>query len=180
MVAGAATGLGIAPKHFGKVFGIIKAYSTRVGGGPFLTELTDDMGEYLRTQGHEFGSTTGRPRRTGWLDLPAIKYALMLNAVDELFLMKVDVLDTLESIQVCTHYKSNNTLTDRLVHEAYDGSFQPFYESLSGWKSPTSSIRQKADIPSSLMAYIAFLEQHLGTHIGFISTGPDRVQTIVL
>lgn len=180
MVAGAASGLGIAPKHFGKVFGIIKAYSTRVGGGPFLTELTDDMGEFLRRKGHEFGSTTGRPRRTGWLDLPAIKYAIMLNAVDQLFLMKVDVLDSLDTIQVCTKYKGANGFTDHLVHEIYDGGFVPEFISLQGWGSATGSIRHRDEIPESLIRYIEYLEHHLATPIRMISTGPDRVQTIVL
>jgi adenylosuccinate synthase len=179
MVAGACTGLGVAPKHIREVFGILKAYSTRVGSGPFLTELNDPIGEYIRTQGHEFGSTTGRPRRTGWLDLPALKYASMISGITQLFLMKVDVLDDLDEIKVCTGYLSNGEVASTPPSETNLSDLEPDYVHFPGWKCSTRQLKSFDALPSALSKYISFIEQNMGVNIHMVSTGPDRLHTLI-
>ncbi|GGH40507.1 adenylosuccinate synthase [Dyadobacter endophyticus] len=175
MTAGASTGLGIAPRQIGEVFGIFKAYCTRVGSGPFPTELNDEVGEEIRKEGREFGATTGRPRRTGWLDLPALKYAIMINGVTQLIMMKVDVLTIFDNIKVCTHYRlTDGTLTDQLPYDLCDEAVEPVYKDFKGWKTSLDGVRDFDAIPAELNAYVKFLEAELNLPITFISTGPDR------
>lgn len=178
--AGACTGLGIAPSKIGEVYGIFKAYATRVGGGPFPTELHDQTGEQLRQLGHEFGATTGRARRTGWIDLPALKYAIMINGVTQLIMMKADVLDTFENIQVCTHYRYQDETIDYMPYEIITNKPEPVLKSLKGWNHDTTSISSQEEIPQALNDYIAFLEHELQVPIKYLSVGPDRKQTIAL
>lgn len=178
--AGACTGLGIAPNKIGNVLGIFKAYCTRVGGGPFPTELNDETGEKLRQLGHEFGATTGRARRTGWIDIPALKYAIMLNGVTELVMMKADVLDTFEKIYVCTHYKYNNEVIDYMPYDINSIKPEPILEEIEGWNQDLTGIRSQDEIPAALSNYIAYLEKALEVPIKYLSVGPDRTQTIVL
>ncbi|MBD2704758.1 adenylosuccinate synthase [Spirosoma sp. BT702] len=175
MTAGACTGLGVAPKQIGEVFGIFKAYCTRVGSGPFPTELNDETGERMRQEGREFGATTGRPRRCGWLDLPALKYAIMINGVTQLVMMKVDVLNIFDEINICTHYQlPDGTITEQLPYDLCDTDVTPIYKSFKGWKSDLTNIRSFTDVPSELADYVYFLEDTLGLPINFISTSPDR------
>lgn len=178
VTAGACTGLGIAPRHIGEVFGIFKAYSTRVGSGPFPTELLDEQGELMRKQGNEFGSTTGRPRRCGWIDLPSLKYSIMINGVTQLLMMKADVLDVFPVIKVCTGYRlKDGSLTDALPFELVHEKITPVYEELPGWNAPISAISED-HMPAALRGYIDFLEKRLNVPITLISTGPDRKQTV--
>lgn len=175
VTAGACTGLGIAPKNIGEVFGIFKAYATRVGSGPFPTELEDETGERMRQEGREFGSTTGRPRRCGWIDLPALKYAMMINGVTQLVMMKADVLNIFEEIQVCIGYElPDGTITDQVPFEIVDIKVKPVYETLKGWNCSLEGMRSFDELPVELSSYVAFLEKHLNLPINFISTGPDR------
>jgi len=175
MAAGACTGLGIAPRQIGEVYGIFKAYCTRVGSGPFPTELQDETGERMRQEGREFGSTTGRPRRCGWLDLPTLKYAIMINGVTQLVMMKVDVLNIFDTIQVCTHYQlPDGTLTEQLPYDLCDTDVIPVYKEFKGWKTALDQYHTFDEVPAELAAYIDFLEAELGLPISFISTGPDR------
>ncbi len=177
--AGACTGLGIAPSHIGEVYGIFKAYCTRVGSGPFPTELEDEVGEQIRKSGNEFGSTTGRPRRCGWLDLPALRYACMLNNATKLLMMKADVLNGFEEIQVCTHYElEDGTLTDRLPYDLTSAPIKPVYKTLKGWNCSLDNIRTFDNLPQELLAYIDYIEEAVGVPITLVSTGPDRKQTI--
>lgn len=178
--AGACTGLGIAPNRIGQVYGIFKAYATRVGGGPFPTELENETGEKLRQLGHEFGATTGRARRTGWIDLPALKYAIMINGVTELIMMKADVLDTFDKIYVCTHYKYQGETIDYMPYEIITHQPEPILKEIDGWNTDLTGIRSKDEIPAALNNYIAFLEKELNVPIKYLSVGPDRTQTIVL
>jgi len=178
ITAGACTGLGIAPNKIGKVYGIFKAYCTRVGSGPFPTELNDATGQKLRDVGHEYGSTTGRPRRCGWLDLVALKYAIMINGVTELIMMKADVLDDFDAISVCTKYKIGGALTEDFPYEL-DDSVEPIFESIPGWKKPLTGVTSESDFPEELNNYISYLESQLGVPISIVSVGPDRSQTIV-
>ena len=175
--AGACTGLGIAPQRIGEVFGIFKAYCTRVGSGPFPTELHDATGEELRKRGHEFGSTTGRPRRCGWLDLVALKYAIMLNGVTQLFMTKADVLSGFDTIRVCTAYKVNGHLTDRVPY-ANDAEIEPVYLELPAWKENLCGVTRVEEFPKELTGYITFLEKELNLPISIVSVGPDRKQII--
>jgi adenylosuccinate synthase len=178
--AGACTGLGIAPKNVGEVFGIFKAYCTRVGSGPFPTELHDQVGEAIRQEGREFGSTTGRARRCGWIDLPALKYAMMINGVSQLVMMKADVLNIFEEIKVCTAYKlEDGSITDQIPYDITDITIEPIYETLKGWNCSLEGIRSFENLPAELSAYIAFLEEKLGLPINFISTGPDRDECVL-
>lgn len=180
VTAGACTGLGIAPHLIGEVFGIFKAYSTRVGGGPFPTELVDAEGEKMRKAGNEFGSTTGRPRRCGWIDLPALKYSIMINGVTQLLMMKADVLDEFPVIKVCTRYQlANGTVSDTMPYELVNEKITPVYTKLKGWKSDLTKI-VKETMPQELKDYVAFLEKELEVPITLISTGPDRLQTIYM
>jgi adenylosuccinate synthase len=180
MAAGASTGLGVAPRNLGEVYGIFKAYATRVGSGPFPTELLDDTGEQMRQEGREFGSTTGRPRRCGWIDLPALKYAMMINGVSQLVMMKVDVLNIFEEIKACTHYRlADGTVTDQLPHDLNDTNVEPIYQCFEGWQCSLEGLRDFDELPAPLLRYIDFLEEALGLPINFISTGPDR-EAVVL
>jgi adenylosuccinate synthase len=178
--AGACTGLGIAPNKVGDVFGIFKAYCTRVGGGPFPTELDNEVGENLRQLGHEFGATTGRARRCGWIDLPALKYAIMLNGVTELIMMKADVLDSFDTIYACTHYEYNGETIDYMPYDIISIEPTPVLKAIEGWKTDLTGITKKDQIPSQLTDYIAFLEKELEVPIKFLSVGPDRTQTLEL
>lgn len=179
VTAGACTGLGVAPCHIGEVYGIFKAYSTRVGSGPFPTELLDEQGDLMRKEGKEFGSTTGRPRRCGWIDLPSLKYSIMINGVTQLLMMKADILSVFPIIKVCTHYKlSNGTITDMVPYEVVKEKIIPIYKELKGW-SVTLNGFSKENLPIELDAYIKFLETELQVPITMVSTGPDRTQTIV-
>lgn len=176
--AGACTGLGVAPNRIGNVFGIFKAYCTRVGSGPFPTELTDSIGEEIQNKGHEFGSTTGRARRCGWLDLPALKYSAMVNGVTHLNMMKADVLSGLDEIKVCTAYKTSSGLSDRLPY-SLEENVEAVYESLSGWENDLTSMTTKEEIPNGLHEYIDYIERHMEIPVNIVSVGPDREQTIM-
>lgn len=179
VTAGACTGLGVAPRHIGEVYGIFKAYSTRVGSGPFPTELLDDEGEKLRKEGNEFGSTTGRPRRCGWIDIPSLKYSIMINGVTQLLMMKADVLSIFSTIKVCTQYQlKDGSVTDMLPYELIHDKIIPVYKEMKGWNVNLKGIEEKT-LPAELLQYVSFLEQQLGVPITIISTGPDRTQTIL-
>jgi adenylosuccinate synthase len=173
--AGACTGLGVAPNRIGRVVGIFKAYSTRVGSGPFPTELHDDTGERLRRAGNEFGSTTGRPRRCGWLDLPALRYAVMINGVTELAMMKADVLNGMGTVRLCTAYRlADGTVTDRLPYDIAHG-LEPVYTDMPGWEAP----RVDAPLPPAFQQYIERIETAVGVPIRLVSLGPDRTETLL-
>ena len=174
--AGACTGLGVSPRKIGEVFGIFKAYCTRVGSGPFPTELNDETGDTLRNIGREFGSTTGRPRRCGWLDLPALKYAIMINGVTQLYMTKSDVLSGFDKFKVCTSYLINNRECNELPFE--NSPVEPVYTELPGWKENISAIKQYKDLPVNLRNYISFIEDHTHVPVTMISVGPDREETI--
>lgn len=173
IAAGVCTGLGIAPNRIGKVFGIFKAYCTRVGTGPFPTELFDETGETLRQNGHEFGATTGRPRRCGWLDLPALKYAVMLSGVTDLMMMKSDVMDEFETLKVATAYRYNGQETKHLPFAACTETMEPVYTEIEGWKQKING-----NIPQKLEDYIRFIEDYVGVPITFVSYGPDRTESM--
>ena len=179
VAAGACTGLGIAPNRVGEVIGIFKAYTTRVGSGPFPTELNDAIGENMRKVGNEFGSTTGRARRCGWIDLPAMRYACMINGVTQLIMMKADVLSQFDTIEVCTHYKTTDGETSDLPFDIQASKVQPVYESLKGWEVDLTAMRQPEDLPAELTAYVHYLEAALEVPITVVSVGPDRTQTII-
>jgi adenylosuccinate synthase len=176
--AGACTGLGVAPRNIGEVYGIFKAYSTRVGSGPFPTELANEEGELLRKHGNEYGSTTGRPRRCGWIDLPSLKYSIMINGVTQLLMMKADVLSIFPTIKACTHYQlGDGTITQTVPYEIVNEKITPVYTELPGWQVALSGGSEQA-MPQALLAYIEFLERELNVPITLVSTGPDRLQTI--
>lgn len=178
--AGAATGLGIAPTMIGDVFGIFKAYCTRVGSGPFPTELLNDTGEKIRKEGYEYGATTGRPRRCGWLDLPALKYAIMINGVTRLFMMKADVLSSLDKIYVCEKYKlEDGTITEELPFELNDIKIEPVLKEFKSWENLDFNSIVYDDLPEELKNYVDYLEEHLQVPIEIISMGPDRKSTII-
>jgi len=176
--AGVCTGLGIAPKNVGEVFGIFKAYCTRVGSGPFPTEQDNDQGQKLRDEGGEYGSTTGRPRRCGWLDMVALKYSIMLNGVTQLFMTKADVLNSFEQIQVGTAYKFNGQHINYLPFEASYEDLEPIFESHAGWQSNINEVREAENIPEQLNKYIQFIENETGVPVKIVSVGPDRSQII--
>ncbi|TSA34295.1 MAG: adenylosuccinate synthase [Porphyromonadaceae bacterium] len=175
--AGACTGLGVAPGRIGNVIGIIKAYSTRVGSGPFPTELLDETGERLRTSGHEYGSTTGRPRRCGWLDMVALRYTVMLDGVTSLIMTKADVLSGFDTLRVATAYKINGKTTREIPFDT-EAPVEPVYTDLPGWKEDISGICEKESLPENLKGYIRFVENHLGIPVTIVSVGPDRNATI--
>lgn len=176
--AGACTGLGVAPNKIGDVYGIFKAYCTRVGAGPFPTELFDADGDKIREIGHEFGAVTGRKRRCGWIDLVALKYAVMLDGVTNLIMMKSDVLDSFETIKACVAYKIDGKEVDYLPY-SLEGNIEPVYKEIPGWKTDLTKIKSEADFPIEFKNYIDFLEKELGARIKIVSVGPDREQTIV-
>ncbi len=173
IAAGVCSGLGIAPNRIGKVFGIFKAYCTRVGTGPFPTELFDETGETLRRNGNEFGATTGRPRRCGWLDLPALKYAVMLSGVTDLMMMKSDVMDDFKTLRVATAYRYNGMETKHLPFAACTETLEPVYTEIPGWQQ-----KIEGKIPQKLEDYIRFIEDYVGVPIKFVSYGPDRTQNV--
>ncbi len=179
VAAGACTGLGLAPSKIGEVLGIFKAYCTRVGSGPFPTELEDETGEQMRQIGKEFGSTTGRPRRCGWLDIPALKYACMINGVTELIMMKTDVLSGFETLKICTHYNLNGEKIDYLPYDIDPSKVQPIYKEVKGWNSDLTGMRSLDELPKELIEYIEFVEATLGIPVTYVSVGPDRTQTII-
>ncbi|MFW5598470.1 MAG: adenylosuccinate synthase [Bacteroidales bacterium] len=174
---GGCTGLGVAPNTIDRVFGIFKAYSTRVGSGPFPVELFDETGETLRRIGHEYGAVTGRNRRCGWIDLVALKYAIMINGVTDLVMMKGDVLDEFETIKVCTAYKKGDEVVTEMPYDTE--GYEAVYEELPGWQTPLTEIREEKDFPPAFSAYIAYLEKQLAVRISIVSVGPDREATII-
>jgi adenylosuccinate synthase len=176
--AGACSGLGISPNKIGQVLGIVKAYCTRVGSGPFPTELDDTVGQKLRDKGREYGSTTGRPRRCGWLDLVALKYSVMINGVTSLIMTKADVLDTFESIKVATAYKVNGEFSQSMPFDM-DSTIEPIYKEFKGWNASIAYIRKKEDLPVEFTNYVEFIEKEVGIPISIISVGPDREATII-
>ena len=176
--AGACTGLGIAPRNIGEVFGIVKAYCTRVGSGPFPTEQINEIGEQLRTKGMEFGATTGRPRRCGWLDLPALKYSVMINGVTQLIITKSDVLSGFALIKICTAYKINGKITEQLPFDI-DQEIEPVYTDIPGWKKNIDFAKSFDDLPEELKKYLIFIETYTGVPITIVSVGPNREQTII-
>ncbi|MBL7927348.1 MAG: adenylosuccinate synthase [Bacteroidia bacterium] len=178
ITAGTCTGLGIAPSRIGEVFGIFKAYCTRVGSGPFPTELNDETGENMRVKGNEFGSTTGRPRRTGWLDLPALRYAIMLNGVTQLCMMKSDVLSGFDQLKVCTAYDVDGQIIKHIPFDVIHANMQPVYETLPGWQDDLTSITQAGQLPQALQHYIQFIENELKVPVKIVSVGPNRLQTM--
>lgn len=176
-VGGVCTGLGVAPSKIGHVYGIFKAYCTRVGSGPFPTELFDETGEKIRQVGHEFGAVTGRPRRCGWLDLVALKYTVMIDGVTDLIMMKSDCLDDFETIKVCTSYKVDGVETDQVPFDIA-AKIDPVYTEFPGWKKDLTGIRKESELPQEFKNYIKFMEDYLGVPISIISLGPDREATI--
>lgn len=175
--AGCCTGLGVAPRNIGEVYGIFKAYCTRVGSGPFPTELNDTTGDTMCERGHEFGSVTGRRRRCGWIDLVALRYAIMIDGVTQLIMMKSDVLDTFETIKACVAYRINGEETTRFPFDATGA--EPIYAELSGWKTDMSHMKSEDEFPEEFNAYLTFLEESLGVPVKIVSVGPDREQTII-
>ena len=180
ITAGACTGLGLPPNKIGEVFGIFKAYCTRVGSGPFPTELLEETGEKLRAAGNEFGATTGRPRRCGWLDMPQLKYAVMVNGVTQLCMMKADVLGEFDEIQVCTHYMHNGEKIDYLPYGINPDEVQPVYKTFECWPGDLTGLRDVENIPATLMSYVKMIEDETGVPISILSVGPDREQTLLL
>ncbi len=179
-VAGACTGLGVAPRHTSEVFGIFKAYCTRVGSGPFPTELFDDDGAKIAKIGNEFGATTGRPRRCGWLDLPALKYAIMINGVSQLFMMKADVLNDFDQIKICTHYQmTDGTMTDKFPYDLNFQEMKPIYQTFEGWKCALKNLDSFDTLPEKLAQYIRFIEQQTQVPVTVLSYGADRVDTLM-
>lgn len=177
--AGACTGLGVAPNKIGEVFGIFKAYCTRVGSGPFPTELFDETGKTIRDLGHEYGAVTGRERRCGWIDLVALRYAIMINGVTQLIMMKSDVLDTFPVIKACTAYEINGEITRDFPYTVDQADIRPIYTELPGWQTDMTAMKSEEEFPPQFKAYIEFLEQELATPITIVSIGPDREQTII-
>lgn len=178
VTAGTCTGLGIAPSRIGEVYGIFKAYCTRVGSGPFPTELDNETGELIRQAGKEFGATTGRPRRCGWLDLPALKYTIMLNGVTRLIMTKPDVLSGFETIQVCTHYMYEGKKIDRMPYDIVNNEVTPVYKPMPGWTLPDDGVNEISQLPESLSNYISYLEKELNVPVVIVSVGPDRKETL--
>lgn len=177
--AGACTGLGIAPNRIGSVYGIFKAYCTRVGSGPFPTELFDEVGQGMRDRGNEYGSVTKRPRRCGWLDLPALKYAVMINGVTELLMMKADILSGIDTIRVCTGYTYQGKQIDYLPFDFSPELLTPVYTDIKGWTKDLTGLNQLEQLPAELHAYVEFIEKYVGVPVSVISVGPDRTQTLM-
>jgi len=179
VTAGACTGLGLAPNKIGEVYGIFKAYCTRVGSGPFPTELFDEDGARLAEKGHEFGATTGRPRRCGWVDLPALKYAIMVNGVTKLIMTKADVLSGFKTVKVCTHYNYLGEQIDYFPYDIVSNEAVPVYKEFAGWEDDLQNLGSEADFPAALTAYVDYLEKELQVPIAIVSVGPDREKTLV-
>jgi adenylosuccinate synthase len=179
ITAGVSSGLGIAPSLVGRVFGIFKAYCTRVGSGPFPTELFDDSGEKLRKIGREFGATTGRPRRCGWLDMVALKYSIMLNGVTDLMMMKADVLDDFEEISVATAYKINGKISEEVPYDMSDTDIEPIFTRIKGWNKNLKGVTSFNNMPEELDQYVDFIEKQTGVQVSMVSIGPDRSETLI-
>jgi len=179
ITSGVCSGLGVAPQHIGEVIGITKAYCTRVGGGPFPTELMDDMGEKLRVEGHEFGSTTGRPRRCGWIDLPQLKYTIMLNGVTQLVMTKIDVLNNFDEINAAVNYRYGGVETDVLPFDLCSSTIEPVLQRFDGWQAPLNGITSFEGLPSQAADFVSAIEQTLEVPFTIISTGPDRNELII-
>lgn len=177
--AGCCSGLGIAPRSIGDVFGIFKAYCTRVGGGPFPTELHDEAGEEMCKRGHEYGSVTGRKRRCGWIDLVALRYAIMINGVTKLIMMKSDVLDTFDTIKACVAYRINGEEVTKFPFEVAEVDVEPIYTEIDGWNTDMTKMKSENEFPEEFNAYLTFLEAELGVPIVIVSVGPDRAQTVL-
>lgn len=176
--AGVCAGLGISPRRIGKIYGVFKAYCTRVGSGPFPTELKDGDGDQMRREGNEFGSTTGRPRRCGWLDLPALKYAIMLNGVDSLIMMKADVLNSFSTLKVATGYRMDGAVVEGFPYDLSDARLTPEYSELKGWSCSLEGVESMHGLPVPLADYIRYIEDATGMPIEMLSVGPDRTQTL--
>jgi adenylosuccinate synthase len=176
--AGVCSGLGVAPQTIGEVFGVFKAYCTRVGSGPFPSELLDENGNLMRDTGREFGSTTGRPRRCGWLDLVALKYSIMLNGVTKLFMMKTDVLSPFDELDICTAYKINGELTKEVPYDMTSSDIEPVYTNMQGWDNSVNDLKNMDSAPDALNDYISFIERETSVPIEIVSIGPDRKQTL--
>ncbi|HXH19268.1 MAG TPA: adenylosuccinate synthetase, partial [Chitinophagales bacterium] len=179
IAASACKGLGIPPTSIRQVIGVTKAYCTRVGGGPFPTELKDETGDRIRKTGGEFGATTGRPRRCGWIDLPALKYACLLNGISQIIITKADVLNDFDEIKVCTQYQIGNNLTHELPFDLCLTEAKPVYKNFPGWKKEISKFRSFEELPHQLQSYIDFLEDYLEVPVTIISSGPQRNQLIL-
>lgn len=180
LASAACTSLGLSPKMVRDIFGVTKAYCTRVGNGPFVTEIAGELGDSLREKGGEFGSNTKRPRRIGWLDLPALKYAAMLNGVTQLIITKADVLNDLAEIPLCTHYEINGELTDMAGLDLMQHTVVPHWENMRGWSCDFSQVDSKEKVPETLQAYVAFLEAELAIPVQFLSVGPGRTESVAL
>src|SRR6187431_2506653 len=178
--AGVCTGLGISPKQINEVMGVTKAYCTRVGGGPFPSELEDATGEELRKIGNEFGATTGRPRRCGWIDLVALKFACMINGVTKIVMTKADVLDAFDELQVCTAYNTNGTNTEEVPYQMTGINLNPVYKKFKGWKTDSSVLKNEKELPAAMQQYVEFINQYLGVKVNYISNGPGRDQIVSL
>ena len=180
ITAGVCSGLGVAPQKIRDVLGVTKAYCTRVGGGPFPTELNDATGEELRKIGNEFGATTGRPRRCGWIDLVALKFACMINGVTKIVMTKADVLDAFVELQVCTAYKADGKNTEEVPYQMTGIDLEPVYRSFKGWKTDSSVLKVEKDLPAAMQQYVSFINQYLGVAVNYISNGPGRDQIVSL
>ena len=178
ITSGACNGLGIAPTKIKEVIGIAKAYCTRVGSGPFPTELLDETGEQIRKVGGEFGATTGRPRRCGWIDLPALKYAIMINGVTQIAMTKADILNDFEVIEACTDYKVNGITSQQIPYDMANTIIEPQYHKLCGWKTDLRQFSNYDDLPETFLGYLSFVEEYLGTEVTMISTGPERERLV--
>jgi len=180
ITAGVCSGLGVAPQKIKDVLGVTKAYCTRVGGGPFPTELNDAVGEELRKVGNEFGATTGRPRRCGWIDLVALKFACMINGVTKIVMTKADVLDAFEELQVCTAYNIDGNNTQEVPYQMTGINLDPVYKKFKGWKTDSSALKNEKDLPAAMQQYVEFINQYLGVDVNYISNGPGRDQIVSL
>ena len=180
ITAGVCSGLGVAPQKIRDVLGVTKAYCTRVGGGPFPTELEDAVGEELRKIGNEFGATTGRPRRCGWIDLVALKFACMINGVTKIVMTKADVLDSFDELQVCTAYKADGNNTEEVPYQMTGINLEPVYKKFQGWKLDSSVLKVEKELPAAMQQYVAFINQYLGVKVNYISNGPGRDQIVSL
>ena len=180
ITAGVCSGLGVAPQQIKDVLGVTKAYCTRVGGGPFPTELNDAVGEELRKIGNEFGATTGRPRRCGWIDLVALKFACMINGVTKIVMTKADVLDAFEELQVCTAYNVDGNNTQEVPYQMTGINLEPVYKKFKGWKTDSSVLKNEKDLPAAMQQYVEFINQYLGVEVNYISNGPGRDQIVSL
>jgi adenylosuccinate synthase len=176
--AGVCTGLGVAPQKINEVLGVTKAYCTRVGGGPFPTELNDETGEELRKIGNEFGATTGRPRRCGWIDLVALKYTCMLNGITKVIMTKADVLDSFKNLNICTEYVINGKRTDKIPFQLMHADMQPEYKAFHGWHCDSTGLKTGDILPGEMQRYISFINQYIGAPVSYISNGPQREQII--